>query len=396
MTARSALFGRRGWAALATSALLLGSSACGSSAGVGTTEADELPDKVKVVSINPETGVIAFVGTSANKGYELAVKEINEQNFLGETDIELELADTKSESQTAAQELTKAIADDDVSAIFGSVSSQDAVAMSPVAQKEGMPIVYTQAGSDGVIVGDYTYRATPLMKSYYPGLEQFLTKTGWETMGIIYGESYPSVQGVGSETLPEIAEDLGIEVVASVGTPSTTQDFSAPVSQVLKDNPDGVAALQSGVPNVTIMTQLRRAGYTGDVVGNPGAGGGTLEPAGKAGAGMVWPTDFHPDQAAPSSRSFVKAYMKEYDGERPLNYAAEAYDAAWFLAKSIKEAGSGYREDIKNAMATVAEEQFDGALGEGLHWKDQEIQIPGVVVRWNGTKEELLYEASAD
>jgi branched-chain amino acid transport system substrate-binding protein len=373
--------------------VLLVTAGCGGSrsANNATISSKGLPDTIHLVSINPVTGPIAFVGASANKGYELAIKEINEQKFLGNAKLELTKADTKSASATAAQDLTKAIADKNVSAVFGSVSSAEAVAMSPLAQKAKMPVMYTQAGSDGVIVGDYTYRATPLMKEYYPNLKKYLTKSGWKSIGIIYGESFPSVQQVGSETLPEICKELGIDVVASVGTHASTQDFSAPVAQVLKAKPDGVAVLQSGVPNVTAMNQLRQAGYTGAVIGNPGAGGGTLTPAGADGAGMVWPTDFHPGESAASTQKFVKAYEAEYK-EKPLNYAAEAYDAAWFMARAIKDAGSGYRKAIKDGMAQAAKDTVNGALGEGLTWKDQEIQIPGVVVRWNGKSEDLLYE----
>ena len=38
--------------------------------------------------------------------------------------------------------------------------------------------------------------------------------------------------------------------------------------------------------------------------------------------------------------------------------------------------------------------KFDGALGTGLTWQDRDLQVPGVVVRWNGTGEDLLYEAT--
>ena len=45
-------------------------------------------------------------------------------------------------------------------------------------------------------------------------------------------------------------------------------------------------------------------------------------------------------------------------------------------------------------MAVVAKEKFDGALGNGLTWQDRDLQVPGVVVRWNGTGEDLLYEGT--
>jgi branched-chain amino acid transport system substrate-binding protein len=141
------------------------------------------------------------------------------------------------------------------------------------------------------------------------------------------------------------------------------------------------------------MTQLRQAGYTGKVLGNSGASAGNLKPAGADGAGMVWPADFNYQQTAASSQKFVTAYKAEY-GEDPLNYAAEAYDAAYFLARSIAAADSTNRAAIKDAMKVESGKPMDGALGQGLTWSENTIKVPGVMIEWNGTSEDLLYEAS--
>ena len=379
-------------------------AACSSSGGTsggsgggatgGASGGGNLPASISVVSTNPTTGVVAFAGSAANKGYDLAVKEINAQKFLGpNTTLTLSKVDTKSTPATAAQVTTTAIGDKGISAIFGSVSSNEAVAQSPLVQKAGMPIIYTQAGSDGVVIGDYTYRATPLMREYYPILKKYMKDKGYKSVGIIYTQATPTLQNIGSQTLPQMAKELGMTVTGSVGVVGTTQDFSAPISQILAGKPDVVSVLLVGASNPTAMKQLRQAGYTGDVLGNSGASAGNLKPAGADGAGMVWPVDFNYQMSAASSQKFAKAYQAEY-GEQPLNYAAEAYDAAWFLAKSIKQAGSADRAAIKDAMAVVAKEKFDGALGTGLTWQDRDLQVPGVVVKWNGTGEDLLYEGA--
>ncbi|WP_447643431.1 ABC transporter substrate-binding protein [Nocardioides zeae] len=385
---------RAAMVALAAASMISVAACGGVSGGGGPAATDELPDTIKVVSINPTTGVVAFAGESANKGYALAVKEINETDFLEGSEIEIEYVDTKSEPQTAAQEMTKVTAKGEASAVFGSVSSNEAVAMSPLAEQSKMPVIYTQAGSDGVVTGDYTWRATPLMREYYPLLKQYIEETGAETLGIVYTEATPTLQDIGTNTLPDLAEELGIEVVASVGTQATTQDFSAPISQVLGAEPDLVSVLLVGAANPTAMTQLRQAGYDGPVLGNSGASAGNLDQAGDAGEGMVWPTDFNAAMTAESSQEFTEAYRAEY-GEDPLNYAAEAYDAAWFLAKSLKEAQSADRESVKDAMHTVAEDPFDGALGTGLTWVDQDLQVPGVVIEYTTDGEVLLYEGTS-
>jgi branched-chain amino acid transport system substrate-binding protein len=383
-------------AVIALAACTSGGASGGTGGGAtGGASTGNLPANITVVSTNPTTGVVAFAGAAANKGYDLAVKEINAQKFLGNTTLTLNKVDTKSTPATAAQVATTAIADKSVAAIFGSVSSNEAVAESPLAQKAGIPIIYTQAGSDGVIVGDYTYRATPLMRNYYPIVKKYIQEKGYKSVGIMYTQATPTLQNIGAETLPAVAKELGMTVTASVGVQGTTQDFSAPLSQVLGSKPDVVSILLVGASNPTAMKQLRQAGYTGDVLGNSGASAGNLKPAAADGTGMVWPVDFNYQMSAASSQKFAKAYQAEYAGEQPLNYAAEAYDAAWFLAKSIKQGGSADRAAIKDAMAVVAKEKFDGALGTGLTWKDRELQVPGVMVRWNGTGEDLLYEATA-
>ncbi|WZH52167.1 MAG: ABC transporter substrate-binding protein [Nocardioides alkalitolerans] len=378
----------------ATAALLLATAACSSVYSGGPAPTDGLPDTVQVVSLNPTTGVVAFVGDSANKGYQLAVDQINAEDFLEGTRIELDLVDTKSEPQTAAREMTKVTVGGDVSAVFGSVSSNEALAMSPLAERSELPVIYTQAGSDGVLNSDYTWRATPLMREYYPALSRYIGETGARSIGILYSEANPTVQDIGTNTLPAMAEELGIEVTGSVGTQATTQDFSAPINQVLAGDPDLVAVLLVGAANPTAMTQLRQAGYDGPVLGNAGASGGSLDPAGEDGVGMVWASNFHHQMEAASSQAFVAAYREEY-GEDPLAYAAEAYDAAWFLARALKEAGSADRISVKDGMLAVADQPVDGALGEQISWTDRQIVTPGVVVEYSPDGEALVYEASA-
>ena len=285
-----------------------GTSGGSGGAATGGASAGNLPASITVVSTNPTTGVVAFAGSAANKGYDLAVKEINAQKFLGNTTLTLSKVDTKSTPATAAQVTTTAIADKSVATIFGSVSSNEAVAQSPLVQKAGMPIIYTQAGSDGVVIGDYTYRATPLMREYYPIIKKFMTDKGYKSVGIVYTQATPTLQNIGSQTLPAIAKELGMTVTGSVGVVGTTQDFSAPISQILSGKPDVVSILLVGASNPTAMKQLRQAGYTGDVLGNSGASAGNLKPAGADGAGMVWPVDFNYQMAAPSSQKFAKAY----------------------------------------------------------------------------------------
>ena len=105
--------------------------------------------------------------------------------------------------------------------------------------------------------------------------------------------------------------------------------------------------------------------------------------------------DFNFQQQAASSQEFVTKYKEEF-GEDPLNYAAEAYDAAWFLARALKEAGSPTASRSRTRWRPCAAESYDGALGEGLTFEDQTVVVPGVVIEYSTAGEELLYEGTGE
>ncbi len=391
---------RRKWMVLLCAGALVALTACGSDDDDGDADAGgdasataggecELPSEVKVAAIQELTGPAAFAGLSAQKGVELAVEEINEGGLLGESTLAVEYSDTTGNAQTAASQATEAISNDDYVAAFGPVTSGTAVAVAPVADRGELPIIFSQAGSEGVVIGDYTFRITPPMATYYPRVGDYITSEGAETLSIVYTSDFPTLNGIATQTLPEMSEELGFEITSSTGVPIATQDFNAPISRALEGDPDMVAILLVGAQNPTAMKQLREAGYDGPVIGNSGAGAGNLKPAGDDGAGMTWPATFHYEETGDSTQTFVEAYTTKYN-EPPLNYAAEAYDGTYWLANAIK-AGCD-RAGIQQGLADIAGEGFTGALGE-ITFEGNDARLPGLVVQWDGTKEIIIEQA---
>jgi branched-chain amino acid transport system substrate-binding protein len=389
---------RRGRLALVGTATLCLSvlAACGSSSSgsAGPGGEDGIPDTVQLMASVPLTGPAAFAGAEAEKGYELAMEEINQTGFLGDgVTLDIDIRDTQASVQKAASDFTAAVTDPEMTAVLGSLSSGEAVAQSPIAEQKKMPVVYIQAGSPGIVLGDYTYRFPVPMSEYYDILSQQVEEEGWKSIGIVYAPWIPTLKELGENAIPAMAEELGMEITSTVATQQTTQDFSAPIQQVLKTNPDVVSILQIGPANATAMKQLRQAGYEGKVLGNSSAGADTLLPAGPAGAGMLWPVDFDHASEDPATQEFVEMYRDAHDGEDPFPYAAEAYDATWFIARAVKEADSAGREDVVAAMKALTEEPFTGALGTELSFEENSLKVKGVVIEWDGKEEQFLYAA---
>jgi branched-chain amino acid transport system substrate-binding protein len=386
MTTHSQRQLRRGVTVLMCVGAMVGLAACSSAGGSSTSSVSGgLPAQIKVVAIRDLTGVSAVYGLSANQGMELAIDQINSQHFLGKSQLMVDKMDSAGSTQTAASMVTGAIQDASVSAIFGPLASAEAVATAPIAENGKTPIIYVQAGSNGVVIGDYTFRATPLQSTYYTAIEGYLKSHNIKKISIIYTSDVPTFNQTATQTYPAMAKAVGFDIVSSIAVVSTTQDFTTPIQRALGAHPDAVAFLGIGAQNATVMQQLRQAGWTGPVIGT-GAASLALGPAGQAGAGMVWPTDFSTQETDPSVQSFVSAYRAKYNNEDPQEFAAEGYLAAWWLARAIKAENSASRAGIQAGLIKIAEQGMVSALGAQMKFVNggRDIQVPGVVVQWNG------------
>ncbi|WP_377010081.1 ABC transporter substrate-binding protein [Arthrobacter sp. GCM10027362] len=375
-------------AALMMVPAMLALAGCGAAA---TTEAAGagIADEIKMVGVRDLTGPVAYAGVGAARGAELAVKEINGQEYLGEgVSLVLDEIDSAGAIERAAAEVTRALSDKDVSVVLGPVQGQQSAAVAPIVEAQKVPVVFTQSASDGVVIGDYTFRATAPMHTFYGHAAEFLGKEGLKDVAVLYNSTYPTLAELAETHFPAMAEKAGLNIVESIPVQSTTQDFTSPAQQIAQKAPDAVVVLLLSSQSVTAMTQLRQAGYEGQFVGNTNNAGGNAAQAGQHAVGMVYPVDFSAAQTEPHARKFVDSYRKEF-GELPQTYAAEGYDAVWWIAHAIKASGDSSREGIRDGLEQIAREGFTGAMGD-ITFEGNDMRVPGVLARWDGKQESII------
>lgn len=378
---------------MALAMALLSLTACGTSGGDSTSSADpgscKLPAEIGVAHVQDLTGSAGFAGVLINKGIDLAVEQVNASDLLKGSKIVVEKLDSASDPATASSQVTKAIADKKNLAVFGPALSLSAAATAPIAERSNMPIVFAQAGSDGVVTGDYTFRITPPAEVYYPKIESYLKAKGSTKLSLIYASESPTFKKQAEKVFPKMIDDLGIESGGQTAVSFTTQGFNAPISKALKSDPDVVALLLSGAQNGTAVTQLRQAGYTGTIIATSSAGAGSLKTAGDAAVGVTWPSTWHADLDNADNKAFVSAFTTKY-GEAPLNYSAEGFDGMNWLAQAIAMS-CGTRDGVKDGLAKLAKEGFDGTVGT-YTFDGNDARLKGVNIQWDGTGEKLLQD----
>jgi branched-chain amino acid transport system substrate-binding protein len=361
-------------------------SGCSSSGGKGGSSGGSggsgLSGTINVTAIQDLTGAVGSVGIATQNGMKLAEKQVNDSGMLGKAKLKISYKDTQT-TQAQAVSLMTAAASSKVTAIFGPVSSQEAVAVAPVAQSAKIPTIFTQAGSVGVIeAGDYNFRVTAPQKYYQPKMAAYLKAKGIKTVSFIYDSTVPTTKDITEVTLPPLMKQNGITVKGKFGFQNGTTDYSAYTSKVVTQNPDAVG-MEGTNPEVSpVVSSLRNAGYKGLIFGGTSFGAASLAAAGSQAKGVVWATDFDPKSTFPQTVKFVKDYTAMFK-TAPVNYSAEGFDAVYLLAYGLKNAGSTDRAKVQAGMVAAAKAGYSGALGP-LTFEGNDLRQAGYLQTFDG------------
>jgi branched-chain amino acid transport system substrate-binding protein len=352
--------------------------------------ADEcvMGDTIRVALIKDQTGPAAYVGTEARRGAEIAIQEIEESGIIGDTTFELVVSDPAGSAQTAASQVTSAANDQTIRVLLGPIIADQATAVAPIAENGGLPTVFSQAGSDGVVVGPYTYRVTPPLKTFFNRTVDYLAEQGVETLGVLWSSDNPTLTEMAEEVLPPLAEAAGIEIVAANAVTGQTQDLAAPVAATVSSSPDAIALLNLAPQITNAIEQVDRTGYDGIIISNPAAAAGLAQATTDLADGVVWSTNFQWSADLPEAQALTERFEAEF-GEHPTNYAAEGYDSMWWVAHALAETGCDSRDSIREGLESVAAAGFSGAQGE-LRFEGHDARIDGFMVRWEAGQVELV------
>jgi len=358
--------------------------ACGDDSAAG---GKGLPATITIKEIVDLSGATSYLGTQADNGLKLAVKEINDSGFLGETTLKVDVTDTASNQQTAALEAGKAGAGDFPVVILNGITNT-AAAAAPVLQRQKVPTLAPISGPEATEGNSFIYNlATPVVE--LQGLNaEYAQAQGASTLGSIYDSGISTFATLAEDVYPEIAGDYGLEVVESAAITSSTVDVAAAVNKVVDAGVDAIFIGTLGAQAVTIIKEARRAGFEGTFLSTAGVSGGVLSPAGADAVGVTWSNEY--SSSTPESADFAEAYKAAYDGEVPIGVAANSYDAVWLAARAIKEADSIDRGAVAEAMAELAEQPLEDSPRGDLEIRDNQAYATGVLLQWDGSQEVLV------
>jgi branched-chain amino acid transport system substrate-binding protein len=380
-----------GFALLGASALVL-SGCAAPAAEPSDPEAPREDLTLKIGTILPQSGALAFLGPPEEAGVALAVKEINEAN-LGIT-VEAIYRDSGDTTTDTATVSVTDLLSQGVSAIVGAASS--GVSFTVIDQITGAGVVHFSPANTSPNFTNYEdnglyFRTAPSDLLQGEVLGNIIAGDGASTLGLlVLNDAY----GTGlAAAITESFEAAGGSVVVEQLFNEGDTSFDAQISALTAQAPDAIAVITFDQAK-TVVPALVGAGYPGDslyfVDGNLADYSGDFE------AGLIeGAKGTLPGLDIEKLGDFRDRLLEVDPNLTDFSYAAESYDTVILLALAALAANSTEGVDIAAKLQEVS-----GGSGNGEKATDfasaAQIILDGGTVDYDGASGPITLDENGD
>lgn len=333
-------------------------AACGGTSGTdgaasdaGSTRAVTADGPLRIGYLADFTGPLAEFGPARQRGITLAIEHLNDAGGVFGRPVELVVADSMSDVDTAVAAARHLVEVERVHAIIGPFASAAAIAVAEqVTGPAGIPTLAPSATSPLLTSakdGDFLFRTTLSDVVQGKELARLVRESGATRAAVVYLpdaygqgllDAFASAFGVQNvfaqpiqdqaisylDQLEALAEDA--DVLVAIAYPKEAQVF-------MREALDGNLFQRYYLSDALRSTDLARLlgnrldGVTGTSPGTP--------------------------QDSDSRRAWDAAYRAEYDALPTIAYVRSAYDATIAVALAAAAAGSADGTAIRDALRTV-------------------------------------------
>ncbi|MGJ3507607.1 ABC transporter substrate-binding protein [Enemella sp. A6] len=350
------LFRKAGVVLMTAGALTL--AACGGgSLGGGGQEASD--DVIKIGLMVPETGTYAPLGEQMRDAAEFYLKQQDDK--FGDRKVELVIADTAANPETAKSKAKELMLRDGVDVITGLVASPAAATVAEEANANKVPIVIANAGADDLTksgASKYVWRVS--YQNYQHGYAAgvYAAKEYGPSGGVFIGADYSAGAEYRDGFIDGYKSGGGGELAAEIMTPfGKTQNYQPFLGQIPKDA-KFVVGFYAGGEAITFVKNWEEFGYKKRVplIGAQNLTDEDILPAiGDAGLDVITVGMYSPALDNPANEQFLKDWQAEFDGRSPSVMAVATTDAM----KLIHRAAEGVEGDLTAEALADALGQVD-------------------------------------
>lgn len=312
-------------------------------------------DTIKIGSIHPLTGSMAYEGQAMVNAQKIAVDEVNAAGGINGKLLELVAVDSMGTSSGAANAALKLI-NRGAAALTGTYTSSSAQVVSRTAEKEGIPFVVTVASSDNLLSNgyEYTFRIQPSTVTFSENFLDyiaFVRTDEMKTVAFIYENSN---YGTGiAEYIEEHIEETGLEVVGMISYPATASTLSSEVTRLAALDPDLLVPIGYYSDQSLLMKELLEREIQFDTI--MGVANGAFSDAKFTAtygtkADGIFDINYRYNPNSQEAQSLLDSYLETYGEEIPVA-AIYGYESIMVLADALQRAETENPEDLREALA---------------------------------------------
>ena len=353
-------------------------------------------DTIKIGSVHPLTGSMAYEGQAIVNAQQLAVDEINAKGGINGKMLELVASDSQGVASKAAVCAQKLLSKG-VCALTGTYTSGTAQVVSLEAEKEKIPLVITVASSSTLLSRGfkYTFRIQPSVNTFAENFIEYFTaiKTDDIKKAVIVFEDSNYGGGI-SSYIKENIDKTGLEIAGMISYSASASSLSSEVTKILSLNPD-VLITVGYYSDQALLTKelLERNADIPAIVGV--ANGAYCDPKftneyGDKVNGFV-DVNYRYNPNSDKTKQVLEAYRNKYGEDIPV-HAIYGYESVMVLADAIKRAGSTEPDAIRNALAqSDIKEHILPQEGIKFDESGENINSAGLMVQIQDGKRVVIY-----
>ncbi len=324
-------------------------------------------EAIKIGAIVPLTGPAGVSGQAMQKGYQLALDDINRQPLLGRR-VELLVEDDRGDPPTGAAAFLKLVTRDRIDVLVGGLQSATSIAIA--AQARQRPILMAWTGAASTLVeraladADWFFHYHPWEYHNADSTFGFIKSTGAKTVALAY-EDGPFGSG-SADTSAAFAKNYGLSLTFQEAFKSGSPDLTPLLTKAKGAGADVFLFVSFDQDVVPMATQTRQVGFAPKlIVAGPPSWPLGFEKlaAGNHIAGMALWTDANSHSA---SRQFVRRFKERFNEDPASYWAPLAYTNMITVAEAIRRAGN---TDLAALTREMRATEYEGPIGLPLTFK---------------------------
>ncbi|MEP0774338.1 MAG: amino acid ABC transporter substrate-binding protein [Acidobacteriota bacterium] len=312
--------------------------------------------ELRIGVVLPETGDAAVYGATIKQGIQLAFEQGQANGRIPEN-LLIEYRDSRSQPDVAAA-LAKELYDQGALAVIGGVTTAEALAMVPVADRAERILMSPSASAPELSRNSlFFFRTCPSDDLEGPQIVKILTRSPETRAVLIIQEPGPYASGLLPVVLGEMRK-RNVEVCGTAPIQMTDADWEKKLhDRITSRQPPATFVCASGGNLLAAVRALRAIQYNGLIVATSGlAAREIIRQGGAALEGVFFPM-VAVNWIQPKDeivKEFLTSFQSRY-GVRPDIFAAQGYDAALAVGLAYASLSTRSGKDLQLRLKGLGE-----------------------------------------